>query len=270
VIRVFPRRIKWTPDDDLAFIGDPPLFRPPQQPVCVSCTFTWDIEEAARLQMSWQRFYSDVQIGGPAFGDMGGEFEPGLFVKHGVTITSRGCTKDCDWCFVPGREGWIRELPIRDGWDVADNNLLACSRGHVEAVFDMLKRQPEPVKFSGGLDVDMLDVWHVDLLKTIRLKYAWFACDYPGAIKNVEKAADLLADFSIEKKRCYVLIGFNGEAPAQAEKRLRQVYQFGFLPMAMLYRGDQQKQWGKDWLDLRRRWSRPAIYRTEMREAIKV
>ena len=267
MIRVFPRRTKWTPDDDLAFIGDPPLFRPAEQPVRVSCTFTWDAEESARLQMSWNRFYTDVQIGGPAFEDPGGEFKPGLFVKHGVTITSRGCTKDCDWCFVPGREGWIRELQIRDGWDVADNNLLACNRGHVEAVFDMLKRQPEPVKFSGGLDVDMLDTWHVDLLKTIRLKYAWFACDYPGAIKSVEKAADLLADFSIEKKRCYVLVGFNGEAPAQAEKRLQQVYKLGFLPMAMLYRGNKQKRWGKDWLDLRCRWSRPAIYRTEMREA---
>lgn len=268
MIRVFPRCTKWTPDDELAFIGDPPLFRPPEQPVRVSCVFTWDMEEAVRLQSSWQRFYADVQVGGPAFEDPGGEFEPGLFVKHGVTITSRGCTKDCDWCFVPGREGWISELPIRDGWDVADNNLLACSRDHVESVFEMLRRQPEPVKFSGGLDVDMLQPWHVELLKTIRLKYAWFACDYPGAIKNVEKAADLLADFSIEKKRCYVLIGFNGEAPEQAEKRLIKVYQLGFLPMAMLYRGDQQKRWGKDWLDLRRKWTRPAIYRSASRAQV--
>lgn len=264
VIRVFPRRTKWTPTDDLAFVGDPELFRPPEMPVKISVTFTWDIPEADRLYRAWSVYYQEVQIGGPAFDDSGDTFTPGQFVKSGITFTSRGCSKNCDWCLVPKREGWIRELPIRDGWDVADNNLLACSRGHIEAVFDMLRRQPEAIKFSGGLDAEMIHQWHVDLLKTIRLKFAWFACDYPGAIKNVERVADLMADFSIEKKRCYVLIGFNGEAIGNAEKRLESVYRLGFLPMAMLYRSGafQKKNWSEDWRKLQRKWSRPAVYRT--------
>lgn len=266
MIRVFPRRTKWTPDDDLAFIGHPPLFRPEEMPVRISCTFTWDMEEAVTLQSSWKRFYSDVQVGGPAFGDLGETFEPGVFVKPGITFTSRGCSKSCDWCFVPGREGWIRELPIRDGWDVADNNLLSCSREHIEAVFEMLRRQPEPVKLSGGLDAEMLQSWHVDLLKTIRLKFAWFASDYPGAMPNLERVADLMADFSIEKKRCYVLIGFNGESVSQAAKRLEKTYLLGFLPQAMLYRGDTEQRWGKDWLKLRHTWSRPAAYKKMMKQ----
>lgn len=263
MIRVFPRRTKWTPSDDLVFIGDPPLFRPPDQPVSISVTFTWDIPEAERLYRAWSEYYQDVQIGGPALDDRGDEFRPGLFVKHGVTITSRGCTKDCKWCFVPKREGWIRELPIKAGSDVADNNLLACSRTHIERVFDMLRRQKDAIKFSGGLDAEILQPWHVDLLKTIRLKYAWFACDYPGAMVHVERVADLMADFSVEKKRCYVLIGHNGESLAQAEKRLEAVFRIGFLPMAMLYRGEEysKKQHGKEWIELRRKWSRPAAYR---------
>ena len=152
MIRIFPRRTKWTPTDDLAFVGDPPLFRPPEMTVRISCTFTWDIQEALRLERSWSRFYSDIQIGGPAFDDPGAEFVPGRFIKYGVTITSRGCSKNCEWCLVPRREGWIRELPINNGWDVNDNNLLACSEKHVLKVFEMLRRQPEPIKFSGGLD----------------------------------------------------------------------------------------------------------------------
>ena len=44
MIRVFPYRTKWTPVDDMAFVGSPPMkgFRPddPQTPVHVSCTFT--------------------------------------------------------------------------------------------------------------------------------------------------------------------------------------------------------------------------------------
>lgn len=267
MIRVFPRKTKWTPNDDLAFIGDPPMFMPEgEHQVRVSCVFTWDIEESERLVRSWSRFYSDVKSGGPAYDCRGDEFKPGLFVKDGVTFTSRGCSKDCKWCFVPRREGWIRELPIRDGWDVADNNLLACSHDHVEAVFEMLKRQANPIKFSGGLDCDMIQPWHIDLLKSIRLKYAWFACDYPGAVSKLERTADLMSDFSREKKRCYVLIGFNGESPCHAESRLKTVYRLGFLPMAMLYQpsGVRKAWYSPEWLRLRRTWSRPAAFKAEM------
>jgi hypothetical protein len=232
MIRVFPRRTRWTPTDKLAFVGDPPLFRPPEQPVKVSCVFSWDIPEAERLYRAWSNYYSDVDLGGPAFDDNGGEFIPGRFVKRGATITSRGCSKECKWCLVPKREGLIRELPIIDGWDVIDNNLLACSQGHIERVFDMLRRQPEPIKFSGGLDAEMFNDTHVVLLRSIRLKYAWFACDHIGAIERLEKVADLMADFSREKKRCYVLIGFDGESLKQAERRLETVFNLGFLPMS--------------------------------------
>ncbi len=131
MIRVFPRRTKWTPTDELAFVGDPPMFRPPEQPVRVSAVFTWDIPEAIRLKWAWSSYYSDVQIGGPAFDDPGGEFIPGRFIKHGVTITSRGCPNRCPWCYVPGREGLIKEFPIVSGWIIQDNNILACRRPHI-------------------------------------------------------------------------------------------------------------------------------------------
>lgn len=267
LIRVFPRQTKWTPTDVLSFVGDPPIIgRPKDQAVMISCTFTWDIPESERLQRAWSVYYSNVQIGGPAFDDYGGRFEPGQFLKAGFTITSRGCSKNCQWCFVPKREGWIRELPIQAGWNVADNNLLACSRSHIEAVFDMLAHQPKPIKFSGGLDAELLQRWHVDRLKSLRLKFAWFACDYPGAIRNIEKVADLMADFSRDKKRCYVLIGFNGETPRQAVKRLETVYRLGFLPMAMYYRGPELTRpfIPFDWQSIIHTWSRPAIYRKKM------
>ncbi len=271
MIRVFPRKTKWTPIDDLAFVGDPELTRPQNQPVKISVTFTWDIPEGERLYRSWSRFYDDVELGGPAFDDPGSDFKPGLFVKKGVTITSRGCSKNCDWCLVPKREGWIRELPIVDGNDVADNNLLACSKTHILAVFEMLRRQKEPIKLSGGFDAEILQPWHIDLLKTIRLKYVWFACDYPGSLKNIERVSDLMADFSREKKRCYVLIGFKDENPKKAEKRLEQVYNLGFLPMAMLYQAPftAKNRYAKEWHDLQRKWSRPAAFKAYMRQREK-
>lgn len=63
MIRVFPRRTKWTPDDELAFVGDPSLFRPKDRVVHISVTFIWDIPEAMRLKDSWGRFYDIIQVG---------------------------------------------------------------------------------------------------------------------------------------------------------------------------------------------------------------
>ena len=90
IIRVFPKRNKWTPTDEMAFIGDPPLFRPndPNTPVHISITFTWDMQEGKRLLSAWKTYYNDVRVGGPAFGNKGNEFIPGLYLKEGVTITS--------------------------------------------------------------------------------------------------------------------------------------------------------------------------------------
>lgn len=269
MIRVFPRRTSYTPTDSLAFVGDPPLFRPREKlPVRISCTFTWDIEEAERLKGSWSRFYSDVQIGGPAYEDRGGEFTAGRFLKDGIVMTSRGCTNNCEWCLVPKREGQIRELAIRPGWKVNDNNLLACSEGHIERVFEMLRTQKMPAVFSGGLDARIFSQRHADLLRSIKLGEAWFACDYPGAQIHLEKVAELLPDFTPRKKRVYTLIGFHGESLGQAEKRLEAVWNLGFWPFAMLYRTPfalKRNEWSRDWLKLQKTWTRPAAFKAKMK-----
>ena len=260
MIRVFPRRTNWTPTDSLAFVGDPPLFSPTGMPVRISVTFTWDIVEGERLLRSWSDYYSDVQIGGPAFGDRGEEFEPGRFIKNGVTITSRGCIRNCPFCFVPSREGQIRELQIKKGWIVQDNNLLACSRQHVESVFDMLRQQNRAVTFSGGLDTLLFKKWHRELINSIKINELWFACDSEANVRPLEIAAEMLDGIPQRKKRCYVMIGRGDETLEEAEKRLEKVFQLGFDPFSQLYRGENQLQYGQEWKALNRKWSRPAAY----------
>lgn len=267
MIRVFPdtkKRNKWLPTDKLAFRGDPPLWRPQDRatPVCVSVAFTWDRAEGERLADSWSRYYDNVKLGGPAFDDEGGEFVPGRFIKQGVTITSRGCPKSCPWCFVPKREGKVRELKIQDGYIVQDNNLLACSLKHIEAVMDMLREQPKAAIFSGGLDAKLFTKAHRDMLLTIRFKELWFACDSRAGLDALRNAAALLAGVKENKKRCYVMIGFNGETLGDAERRLQEVYRMGFLPFCQLYQREDRIDWPKEWRELRRKWSRPAAYRS--------
>jgi hypothetical protein len=260
VIRVFPRRTKLTPIDELVFIGDPPLFRPPEMPVRVSVTFTDDIAEGKRLARAWVQYYSDVQVGGPAFDDPGAEFVPGRFLRQGITTTSRGCIRNCPFCLVPKREGGIRELPIMPGHEVQDNNLLACSRKHIKAVFDMLRGQ-HAVRFSGGLDTRLLQDWHRPLLDSIKIEAMFFACDDPRQVKPLERASKILDGISIGKKQCYVLIGFDmNETLAQAEARCAKVYELGFLPFAMLH---QNRKAEREWRTLQKHWCRPAIYRSK-------
>jgi len=262
MIRVFPNKTKWTPCDDLAFIGWPPLFRPPKQPVMVSVTFTWDIDMGQRLQKAWSVYYNNVRLGGPALNDPGGEFIPGRFIKEGVTITSRGCPKHCPWCFIPKREGALRELSIQEGHIVNDNNLLACSKSHITKVFSMLRNRPKAANFKGGIDATLLCDWHRTLFDSIRVQEIWVACDTLAALQPLKKAAQILDGIPINKKRCYVMVGFNGEGLAQAESRLEKVYELGFLPFCQLYQLSNKIDYSKEWKALARKWSRPAAYRS--------
>lgn len=270
LIRVFPRRTHATPDDELAFIGDPPIIgRPPLYlPVHISCCFTWDISEAQRLKRAWEQFYPQVRIGGPALSDPGGEFMPGRFLKPGVTITSRGCPKKCPWCFVPEREGKLREIPIQPGNIIQDNNLLACSKGHVERVFDMLRTYGKTASFPGGLDADYLTRWHVELLDSITVEQMFFAYDHYGSTYHLEKAAEMLAHYRRYKKRCYVLIGFNGEPIESAKNRLIKIWNLGFMPFAMPYNDGKKRKrfFGYDWNKLIKTFSRPALTKIYMNE----
>jgi hypothetical protein len=264
MIRVFPRKTKWSPNDALAFFDEPPLFGVPEMPVMVSVTFTQDKRRGKRLWRAWsKRMHRQVvRLGGPAFDDPGGDFVPGRFLHRSITITSRGCPKKCDFCYVPTREGPIRELPIRQGWVVQDNNLLACSKQHIRAVFSMLRQGPMPASFPGGLDIDYLEPWHIDHLKLLqknhRFAALWVAFDGPAGMKKLNKARDLLADFSQERKFAYVLIGYKGDAHADAESRCEKVYKAGFLPFAMLIDSNTDSEWKT----VQRKWARPAIYRS--------
>jgi hypothetical protein len=262
MIRVFVARNQWTPDDELAFVGPPPLFRPHDRrtPVRVSCTFTWHKAEAERLALAWSAFYDDVQVGGPAYHDRGGEFTPGRFLKRGCTITSRGCPKRCGWCTVPTSEGPLRELAIQPGWIIQDNNLLACSERHVRAVFEMLGDQGRRIYFNGGLDKHYLQNWHRPLFDAIAIGELWLACDTPHDLPALARAARILDGIPLRKRRCYTMIGYDQETVNEAEQRIARVFELGFMPFCQLYQPAQPRTYPLAWRQLRRKWSRPAAY----------
>lgn len=270
IARVFPRRTRATPDDPLAFTGNPPLLSLPEiDEVHVSVAYTYDKPLAEELAYQWEMVGVPVKVGGPAYDDPGGEFVPGMYLKPGYTITSRGCNNHCWFCMASRREGPLRELEIRDGWDILDNNLLQCSETHIRAVFEMLRRQPHRPKFTGGLEAKEIKPWHCELLREAKPERMYFAYDTPDDYEPLVEAGRMLMEAGITPHShvmaCYNLIGYRGDTFDQAQKRLEQTIRAGFMPYAMLYR-DEHGKVDREWAKFQREWLRPAIVSTKFAE----
>jgi hypothetical protein len=158
-------------------------------------------------------------------------------------------------------------LPIHDGWNILDDNLLACPREHVEAVFAMLRRQRRRIEFTGGLEALALEDYQVDLLAGLSPRPTMFFAYDPGdPFETLASAASRLLQAGFTKAshglRCYVLIGYPKDSFTAAETRLRQMVGIGFTPFAMLWRPEGPSQQrhapGPEWRAFQRRWARPA------------
>jgi hypothetical protein len=272
ILRVFPRRTNATPDDEDVRINVTPSLFDEAGEVHVSVAFTWDIPRAEYLAKAWQTV-APVRIGGAAFNEPGGDFVPGMYMKRGYVITSRGCPNRCWFCSVPKREGYaIRELPITDGWIVTDDNLLACSPAHINAVFEMLKRQPHRPQFVGGLEAKLLTCHMAAKLRALKPLTMFFAYDTPDDFEPLFQAGKYLreAGFSKESQiaRCYVLCGYRGDNIEAAEKRLWQTWEAGYFPFAMLYR-DKTGQYEKTWRQFQREWANHIIVGSKLKNINK-
>ncbi len=264
MIRIFPRKTKATPDDGGVYINKTPdipaLWVTCKEEIHISCAFTWDLLQAEILAKKCRDMGYEVKLGGPACGDRGGDFVPGRYLKPGYVITSRGCDNDCWFCLTHEREGGIRELPITDGHNVLDSNLLQCSEKHIRAVFAMLARQPEKAQFTGGLEAAILKDWHVHELTKLKPKSIYVAYDTPDDYEPLRVAAGKFKEAGLlpdpgHHIGCYVLVGYPKDTFAKAETRLNQVIALGLTPFAMLWTDPVHK----DWNTFQKKWVRPAI-----------
>lgn len=267
ILRVFCKRTSYTPEDELAFIGEPPAIIPEHDEVHISVPFTWDKPYAEELKEKWSRVTKKpVKLGGPAYGSPAEEFVPGLYVKKGITFTSRGCNNNCPWCMVHRVEGSLKEIPIRPGNVIQDNNFLQCSRQHKDKVFEMLRSQ-RGICFRGGLETDLIDDHFISNITSLRIAELWLACDTDAQLPRFRRACEKLRDagFKRHKIRCYSMIGHNMEAE---EERNREIWRCGAMPFSQLERdfSETKTVYSKDWRAFERMWSRPAAMYTHMKE----
>lgn len=267
IARVFPTKTNMSPIDKNAYFGPPDLFIPHYDEAHISVTFSWDLERAYWLKRQWESVCS-VKMGGLAIDQKEGDgFVPGRFLKKGITITSRGCPFKCPWCLV---DHPIREINIEEGNIIQDNNILACSKSHLDKVFQMLSHQRR-IEFSGGLDSRLITDEIVEKLRSLKIYQLWLSYDCPDRKKTLIKAVQKLKRyFKRNQIRCYVLVGFNNDSLEKAEERLREAWEIGTLPFAMRYRTpktnwkDSFLFYQREWNLFARKWTRPAIIKTRM------
>ncbi|WP_243002691.1 hypothetical protein [Lachnotalea glycerini] len=274
IIRVFPRRTSYTPDDPYVFIGEPIMTEllPPHDEIHITCTFTWDMDYCEKLKSDWEwQTNEEVKLGGPAYLSSAENFTPGLYVKDGIIFTSRGCNNYCKWCGVRKIEGLLKELPVYPGNIIQDNNFLQTSRKHKEDVFEMLKQQRK-IEFKGGLETDLIDNHFIAGLQSIgvkKIKSLWLACDTDSQLPRFKKAVEKLhkAGFNQNKIYCYSLIGHNME---KEEIRNREIFNAGALPFSQLERDftRQKAQYSKEWNHFERVWQRPAAMKAHMKTVV--
>lgn len=270
ILRVFPRRTEATPTDDLVRIGRPDMFHPIPgvSEIHISVAFTWDLPESEIIEKEYRRIYGNegVKRGGPALGDCGGEFTPGRYLAPGHLITHRGCPNKCAKCFVPRREGPMRELEVRDGFIIHDSNLLACSPGHIDKVFEMLGRQKQRPIFVGGLEASRITCDMAKRIYSLKPQRLFTAFDRNSQVEFLYEAGNalLFAGFTPHSKlHCYVLSGFDGDTIEAATERCMEAWWAGFIPYAMLFQGDVWKEYPREWKDWQRTWTRPALTKAE-------
>ena len=150
----------------------------------------------------------------------------------------------------------------RERWNILDDNILGTSEHHFRAVCEMLKRQEHPAIFTGGLEPSLLQQWQADLLREVKPKRLYTAYDTKDDLEPLVAMGRKLRLAGFRPKShtmcCYVLVGYDGDSFEDAELRLAQTMQAGFVPYAMLFR-DEEGKTDAAWRRFQREWCRPII-----------
>jgi hypothetical protein len=103
----------------------------------------------------------------------------------------------------------------------------------------------------------------------LKTKQMFFAYDGPEDREPMYEAGKMLKknEITIRSRipRAYCLVGYPGDTFEGATKRLEECLQFGFIPMAMLYR-DNTGVRSIEWARFQTAWARPAIIWSKYKE----
>ena len=140
--------------------------------------------------------------------------------KVNYGFCSRGCIRNCPFCVVRDKEGYVHaEADIYDVWDgqakeitLYDNNILALP-DHFKFICEQLHKERIRVDFNQGLDIRLVDNDVAELLSTNYMSHAQyhFAFDYSNLDGLIKSKNDILKHKGINRSTFYVLVGCKDE-----------------------------------------------------------
>lgn len=158
-----------------------------------------------------------------------------------VSMTSRGCPRNCSFCHVAAKEGRcsVKVADVSDFWNgqqeikILDPNITACREKR-----DLMRQYIETgayLEFTQGLDIRLIDDEDMADINRMRLKNLHFAWDNPK--ENLEGKFKAFAQGFRRKTKIgtvYCLTNFN----STMEENLYRIYtlrDLGFDPYVMVY-----------------------------------
>lgn len=158
-----------------------------------------------------------------------------------VSMTSRGCPRNCSFCHVAAKEGRcsVKVADVSDFWSgqqeikILDPNITACREKR-----DLMRQYIETgayLDFTQGLDIRLIDDEDMADINRMRLKNLHFAWDNPK--ENLEGKFKAFAQGFRRRTKIgtvYCLTNFN----STMEENLYRIYtlrDLGFDPYVMVY-----------------------------------
>jgi len=170
IIRVFPQKTSYTPDDDMVFIGEPPgLIIPEHDEIHISCTFTWDMPYCEYLKDQWEMWADKpVRLGGVAYGSG----------NHVQILTKGGEIAERDFDLLDSNDWFGTTYTVPNGeWQKQLEPNAATTFDRLESLERARNRCIKTwVSLEPVYDPDMVyflirTAWHIDLFRIGKLNY---------------------------------------------------------------------------------------------------
>lgn len=219
-------------------IYDNEMFAPIVDKIYVSTIFTFNRNKAKHYLMY------DAHIGGTGWdiaSKLPDEIE-NLKPKINLGFTTRGCIRNCNFCFVPQKEGKFNIIgDIYDIWDgkskkvtLLDNNITA-DKGQFIKILRQGQENKLELDFNQGIDFRLLDEDMIIEMKKTKLTEIRMSLDNSAYIKMFEEKIKLLRKY-YEHNRffVYVFAGIGkGEDYDSCIKRLELLKKYKVKPYLM-------------------------------------
>ncbi len=188
-------------------------------------------------------------------------------VNAGMGFTSRGCVRNCGFCFVPPKEGEFHQVAeIKDLLN-PKSNVLVLMDNNLTADPDCIEKLHEirdrglVVDISQGIDVRLLTPEIAQALSEVKhlrsIHYAWDLVDCLNDLKVINGICLLSKYIKPWRHMCFILTGYNTTFE-QDSYRFRMLRKLGVDPYIMPY----NKQYATDKHRHYIRWVNGRIYKS--------